>query len=78
MLLLAFLVSPGVFFLLATIGIVDSTFHRLPVAGLRPVWFDRSMHKKCFVHGTAVLLLSGRDGMEWKHHRFLAATVANP
>ena len=69
-LLLAFLVSPGVFFVLAMIGIVDCTFHHLPVAGLRPVPFDCSMHKKCFVHGTAVLLPSGRDGTEWKHRRF--------
>ena len=37
MLLLAFLDSPGVFFVLATIGIVDCTFSRLPVAILRPV-----------------------------------------
>ena len=69
MLLLAFLDSPSVFFMLATIGIVDCTFRRLPVAGLRPVPFP------FFVHGTAVLLPSGLDGMEWKCHRFLAATV---
>ena len=37
MLLLAFLDSPGIFFVLATIGIVNCTFGRLPVAILRPV-----------------------------------------
>ena len=64
MLLLAFLYSPSVFVVLATIGIVDCTFHRLPVAGLHPVLFP------FFVYGTAVLLPSGRDGMEQKRHHF--------
>ena len=39
MLLLAFLDSPGVFFVLAMIGIVDCTFGRLPIAVPRPVLF---------------------------------------
>ena len=64
MLLLAFLGSPSVFFVLATIGIVTGTFRHLPVAGLRPVPFP------FFVHGTAVLLPSGWDGMEQKRHHF--------
>ena len=37
---------------------------RLFRASLRPVPFP------FFVHGTAVLLPSGRDGMEWKRHSF--------
>ena len=39
MLLLAFLDSPSILFVLATIGIVDCTFRRLPVVGLHPVPF---------------------------------------
>ena len=64
MLLLAFLNSPSVFFVLATIGIVDYTFLSLPVASLCPVPFP------FFVHETAILLPSGRDGMERIRHRF--------
>ena len=51
MLLLAFLDSLGILFMLATIGIVDCMFGRLPVAVPRPV--------SIFVHRTAILLLSG-------------------
>ena len=58
MILLAFLDSPSVFFVLATIGIVDCTFRCLPVAVLRPVPFPFS------VHGMAILLPSGRDGTD--------------
>ena len=59
MILLAFLDSPSVFFVLATIGIVDCTFRCLPVAVLRPVPFPFS------VHGTAILLhLDGMERME--------------
>ena len=61
MLLVAFLVSLGVFFVLAMIGIVDCTFGCLPVTVSRPVPFP------FFVPGTAVLLPSGRDGTEWKN-----------
>ena len=62
MLLLAFLDSPSVFFLLAIAlwleySVVDCTFHRLPVAGLCPVPFP------FFVHGRP--LYFHLHGTEW-------------
>ena len=58
MLLLAFLDFPGVFFMLAAIGIVDCTFYHLPIAIPRSILFP------FFVHGMAVSLPSGREGKE--------------
>ena len=60
MLLLALLDSPSVFFMLATIGIVDCTFRRLPVAGLRPVPFPFF----CAWNGHFTSVWTGRNGME--------------
>ena len=59
LLLLGFLGSWGVIFVLATIGIVDCTFRRV---GLRPSRFH-----SC-VWGTAVLFPSQLGRTEWKHH----------
>ena len=59
MLLLAFLGSPGVFSVLAEVGIVDRMFCRHLIS--------------IFMHGMPVLLLSGRDGMEIS--LFFAATI---
>ena len=64
MLLLAFLDSPGVFFVRAMIGIVDCTFDHLPITVPHPVPF------LFFVHGTAILLLSWQDRTELKCRRF--------
>ena len=61
MLLLAFLGSWGIIFVLATIGIVNCTFRRV---GLR------SSHFHSCVWETAVLLPSRWDGTERKHHDF--------
>ena len=61
MLLLAFLGSWGIIFVLATIGIVDCTFH---CVGLR-----LSRFHSC-VWGTAVLLPSRRGGTEQKRYPF--------
>jgi hypothetical protein len=61
MLLLAFLDSLGVIFVLATIGIVDCTF--------RPVDLRSSRFHSC-VWGKAVSLPSRRSVMERKRHRF--------
>ena len=63
MLLLAFLDSSGVFFMLAMIGIVNCMFCCLPVAALCPIQFPFAMH------GMTVLLPSGRDRTEWKRHQ---------
>ena len=68
MLLLAFLDFPGVFFMLAAIGIVNCTFYHLPIAIPRSILFP------FFVYGMAVLLPSRRDGKETSSF-FLAATV---
>ena len=68
MLLLAFLDSLGVTFVLATIGIVDCTFRRI---GLHPSC------SRCCVWGTAVSLPSQRGGMERKRHLFLYNSFGN-
>ena len=69
--LLSFLDSLGVFFVLATIGIVDCTFGCLPVSVPHPVPFP------FFVHGIAVLFLSGQDRTERKRHRLLGCYCKN-
>ena len=69
MFLSAFLDSPSVFFVLATIGIVNYTFRRLPIAGLHPIPFP------FFVHEMAILLPSGWDGMERKRHHFFGGYI---
>ena len=62
MFLLTFLVSPGVFFVLATIGIVDCTFRRQPPP--RPVSLF------CAWNGCFTFIWTGRNRMEWKRHHF--------
>ena len=70
MLLLAFLDSPSVFFVLAMIGIVDCTFRRLPIASLRPVPFPFI----CTWNGHFTSVWTGQNGTETSPF-FLAATV---
>ena len=60
MLLLAFLDPPSVFFVLATIGMVDCTFRRLLVAGLRSVPFPLF----CAWNGRFTAVCTGRNGTE--------------
>ena len=68
MLLLAFLDSPGVFFMLAMIGIVDCTFCRLPVTTLCPIPFPFF----CAWNGHFTSVWTGQNG---NITAFLAATV---
>ena len=44
MILLAFVDSLGISFMLATIEIVDYKFYRLPIATLHPIQFPFAMH----------------------------------
>ena len=62
MLLLAFLDSPGIFFMLATVGIVDRTFRCLPTAVLCPSCF----HVLC-MDRTAVFFLLDRTERKCHH-----------